>query len=72
MGPSGEEFRFTIMQIASDGNHQSIEKFEIDQRDLSYRGEGNANIVLAIAHRDQVLRLPKLKRFLTLETAFLH
>lgn len=43
---------------------QVVETFEIDQRDVVYRAEGNANIVLGLSGRNQVLRLPKNKRFL--------
>lgn len=38
--------------------------FEIGRNEMEYRAEGNANIVLAIPQRCQVLRLPKIaKRF---------
>lgn len=38
---------------------RTIETIDIGRSDIDYRAEGNANIVLAIPHRCQVLRLPK-------------
>lgn len=38
---------------------RTIDVFEIDHTNIKYRAEGNANIVLAIPQRFQVLRLPK-------------
>lgn len=43
----------------SDYVTRTIDTFDISQSDIDYRAEGNANIVLAIPHRCQVLRLPK-------------
>lgn len=46
-----------------------IDSFDVGRNDLEYRAEGNANIVLAIPQRCQVLRLPKIaKRFDTAHT----
>lgn len=39
-----------------------IDSFDVGHNDLEYRAEGNANIVLAIPQRCQVLRLPKLTK----------
>lgn len=50
----------TIPAIAvSDYVTRTIDTFDISQSDIVYRAEGNANIVLAIPRRCQVLRLPK-------------
>lgn len=38
---------------------RTIDTFEISRNDIEYRAEGNANIVLSIPKRCQVLRLPK-------------
>ncbi|XP_055295906.1 inositol-pentakisphosphate 2-kinase [Sitodiplosis mosellana] len=38
---------------------RTIDTFDISRNSIDYRAEGNANIVLAIPHRCQVLRLPK-------------
>lgn len=39
-----------------------IDSFDVGRNDMEYRAEGNANIVLAIPQRCQVLRLPKLTK----------
>lgn len=44
---------------ASDYVTRTIDTFDISRNDIDYRAEGNANIVLAIPQRCQVLRLPK-------------
>lgn len=38
---------------------RTIDTFDISRNNIDYRAEGNANIVLAIPQRCQVLRLPK-------------
>lgn len=38
---------------------RTIDTFNICRNDIDYRAEGNANIVLAMPQRCQVLRLPK-------------
>lgn len=38
---------------------RTIDTFNISRNDIEYRAEGNANIVLAMPQRCQVLRLPK-------------
>lgn len=38
---------------------RTIDTFDVSRNNIDYRAEGNANIVLAIPHRCQVLRLPK-------------
>lgn len=45
---------------------RTIDIFDVNQRDIDYRAEGNANIVLAIPQRCQVLRLPKKSKRLLL------
>lgn len=40
----------------------TLDTFEIGPNDIEYRAEGNANIVLALPQRCQVLRLPKLQQ----------
>lgn len=40
-----------------------LDTFDIRRNDIEYRAEGNANIVLAIPHRCQVLRLPKIVKW---------
>lgn len=41
---------------------RTLDTFEIEANDIEYRAEGNANIVLALPQRCQVLRLPKHQR----------
>lgn len=41
---------------------RTLDTFEIEPNDVEYRAEGNANIVLALPQRCQVLRLPKQQR----------
>lgn len=53
-----------LMTTATDYVTHPIDMFDISQNDMEYRAEGNANIVLALPQRCQVLRLPKmLKRY---------
>lgn len=48
--------------LATDYAIHTIDTFEIGPNDIEYRAEGNANIVLALPQRCQVLRLPKQQR----------
>lgn len=49
----------TTADLVTDYVKRTIDIFNITQREMDYRAEGNANIVLAIPRRCQVLRLPK-------------
>lgn len=49
----------TPAAAATDYVTRIIDTFEISHSDISYRAEGNANIVLAMPQRCQVLRLLK-------------
>lgn len=48
--------------MAENYTARTIDMFEIDHRNIEYRAEGNANIVLALPQTCQVLRLPKCSR----------
>lgn len=39
---------------------RNIDTFTIGQSEMNYRAEGNANMVIAMPQRCQVLRLPKI------------
>lgn len=45
--------------MVTDYAIHTLDTFEIEANDIEYRAEGNANIVLAVPQRCQVLRLPK-------------
>lgn len=49
---------------------RTLDTFEIELNDIEYRAEGNANIVLALPQRCQVLRLPKQQRLQRLFVVF--
>lgn len=60
---SGTEIGKKIRPVATvtriDYTIHILDTFEIRPNDIEYRAEGNANIVLALPQRCQVLRLPK-------------
>lgn len=72
------DFRLKITSLellteATDYVTHPIDTFDISRSDMEYRAEGNANIVLALPHRCQVLRLPKiLKRYFLFLCFHLH
>lgn len=67
-GPSASVASITALKIASpvatvtDYAIRTLDTFQIEPNDIEYRAEGNANIVLALPQRCQVLRLPKHQR----------
>lgn len=56
--------RITTLEMEGDGGYglREINTFDAHHSNINYRAEGNANIVLALPLRCQVLRLPKSKR----------
>lgn len=51
---------------------RTVDTFDVSRNGIDYRAEGNANIVLAIPQRCQVLRLPKKSKRLFNSLFFCH
>lgn len=59
------EFSIKITTLEMDDDDYGIHElntFDVNHSNINYRAEGNANIVLALPFRCQVLRLSKSKR----------
>lgn len=55
--------RITMLEMNDDDyGVREINTFDVHHANINYRGEGNANVVLALPLRCQVVRLPKSKR----------
>lgn len=65
------EFSMRITMLQTDSSTdglRELDMFDVQHFDVNYRAEGDANIVLALPQRHQVLRLPKSKRLFIILT----
>lgn len=58
--PLNFNLKITVIELNEDCcSISASQSFSIPEKEIFYRAEGNANLVLSIPHRRQVLRLPK-------------